>query len=204
MMTLAETIPVATFNDAIVATFGFADIYTTPSWISDPITRWYELHQTETAINDDSTIMGYKLVATLAKYRDRVMVKYKQYTALINTIENPGLTSKTTSDNTLSNTTTNQTTNTSTSNVNDKTSQGMGGGDATNQTGNFSYTTDITSSNENATANSTGQSNETTNLVTSTTTTDAYMSLEGLKHEVSTIFTALMEDLSLTLLINIW
>lgn len=204
IMKLNEVITQTTYNDAITATFGFSDIYETPSWISDPITRWYQLNQYEAAINDNSEIMSFKLVATLAKYRDRIMVKYNQYQTLIKTLENPSLTSKTTSDNSLTSNAKSTTSNTGNSTVSNKYSEGMGGGDASNQAGNFRYANDNTTSSETSNSTNTGESTESNNLNSTTTTTDAYMSLEGLKHEISTIFTSLFEDLTLTLLINIW
>lgn len=208
-MQLSQVIPALIFNEAIKAVFppdptDTSEDPQTPDWIAHPIIRWYELHQFETAINDDATIMGYKLIALLMRYRDRINVKYKQYQLLIKTLENPSLTTKTTSDNTLSNTASSTATNTSNSTSNNKYVEGLGGGDATNQTGSFRNTTDNTTTTENGTSKNTAESNETNNLVSTSTTTDAYMSLEGLKHEISTIFSALMEDLSLTLLINIW
>lgn len=204
-MKLNEVIPALTFSEAIKAVFPPEDESEySPAWISDPIMRWYELHQFETAINDDATIMGYKVVNLLIKYRDRINVKYKQYQLLMKTLDNPALTTKTTSDNTTSNTATSTTTNSGNATSNSKYSEGMGGGDATNQSGNFRYSTDNTTSSESSSSKNTGESNETNNLVTTSTTTDAYMNLEGLKHEISTIFTSLMEDLTLTLLINIW
>lgn len=203
-MKLNEVITLQTYNEAVAATFGEDDIYNVPSWISAPFSHWYSLNQNESAINDDSTIMGNKLIVTLMRYRDRIQVKYNQYNALINTLKNPSLTSKTTSDNTLSNTTTNESSNTGNSSVTDKYQQGMGGGDLANQSGNFSFSNDQTNSTDTATSNSTGKVNETNNLVTSTSTTDAYMSLEGLKHDITTIFTSVFEDLTLTLLLNIW
>lgn len=208
MMQLSQALPVQLFNEAIKAVFPpdstSEDQQEAPEWISAPLLRWYEVNQFETAINDNSTIMGYKAIALLIEYRDRINIKFQQYKLLKKTLDNPTLTSETSVANeTGTNSTSSSTTTANNTTVNTY-SEGMGGGDGANQQSIFKTTKDDTTLTENSTNKGTASNTETLTGKTTSTTTDVYMNLEGLKYDMDKIFSSLLEELSETLLVNIW
>lgn len=200
-MTLNQVLTTQNLSTALQEVF---ELDTIPDWYGKPINNWFMLYGNEEVRNDDSNIMEYRLKEVLFNYRDNLRVKYQQYQTLTNALTNPNQT--TTSTRTGDNTSTNQGTSTSndTTNSNNKVSEGMGGGDLSNQDGQFHYNLDVGNATNTNTSNSNASATEKINETATTEVNDVYMKLETLKYETSNIFANLVRDLNLNLLLRVW
>lgn len=200
-MTLNQVLTTDNLNASLKEVF---ELETIPVWYGNPINNWFILYGNEEVRNDDPNITLLRLNEVLYNYRDNLRIKYQQYQTLTNALTNPNQT--TTSTITGDNTSTNQGTSTSndTSTSNNKVSEGMGGGDLSNQDGQFHYNQDVGNATNTNTSNTNATANEKINETRSVETNDVYMKLETLKYETSNIFANLVRDLNLNLLLRIW
>lgn len=200
-MILSQVITQEILSNSLKEVF---ELETLPTWYYNPIKNWLVLYGTEEVRNDNVDIMTARLNEVLFNYRDNLRVKYQQYQTLMNALTNPNQT--TTSTTTGDNTSTNQNTATSndTTTSNNKVSEGMGGGDLTNQDGQFHYNLDVGNATNTNTSNNNASSTEKINETRSIEVNDVYMKLETLKYETSNIFANLVRDLNLNLLLRTW
>lgn len=180
------------------------ELETLPTWYYNPIKNWLMLYGNEEVRNDDVNITTSRLNEVLYNYRDNLKVKYSQYQTLMNALTSPNQT--TTSSVNGNNTSTNQNSSNSKdiTSSNNKISQGMGGGDLTNQDGQFNYNLDVGNATNTNTSSNNASSSETINETRSVEVNDVYMKLETLKYETSNIFANLVRDLNLNLLLRVW
>lgn len=180
------------------------ELETLPTWYYNPIKNWLMLYGNEEVRNDDVNITTSRLNEVLYNYRDNLKVKYSQYQTLMNALTSPNQT--TTSSINGNNTSTNQNSSNSKdiTSSNNKISQGMGGGDLTNQDGQFNYNLDVGNATNTNTSSNNASSSETINETRSVEVNDVYMKLETLKYETSNIFANLVRDLNLNLLLRVW
>lgn len=179
------------------------ELETLPTWYYNPIKNWLMLYGNEEVRNDDVNITTSRLNEVLYNYRDNLKVKYSQYQTLMNALTSPNQT--TTSSINGNNTSTNQNSSNSKdiTSSNNKISQGMGGGDLTNQDGQFNYNLDVGNATNTNTSSNNASSSETINETRSVEVNDVYMKLETLKYETSNIFANLVRDLNLNLLLRV-